>query len=314
MNIAFIFPGQGAQYVGMGKDFYETYPEAKKIFDEADSLLGYSLSSILFEGPENELTKTKYSQVAIYVDSCAILAVVGSRFPQLVPNVCAGLSLGEYTALYAAKKISFEDGLKLVQKRAEFMNDACEKHLGKMSAVLGLSEDQVREAVQDIEGVWIANCNCPMQVVISGTSEGVEVASTILKEKKAKRILPLTVHGAFHSGLMKDAEISLTPFVDNANIQSSDIQLVMNVVGDFVDPTEEIKTYLKRQVTHSVLWEKGILAMETKGIDLYVEMGPGKTLAGMNRKINTKEKTISIDNTRDIEDLKCLLEEMEKVC
>jgi [acyl-carrier-protein] S-malonyltransferase len=309
MNIAFIFPGQGAQYVGMGQDFAKAYPEAREVFDKADSLLGYSLSSIIFEGPEEDINKTKHSQVAIYVNSCALLSVIKKLFPELKPRVCAGLSLGEYTALYVSGRISFEEGLLLVQKRAQFMNDACEKYPGKMSAVLGLDEKSVRDAIGTIEDVWVANCNCPNQIVISGTASGVEKATISLKDNKAKRVIPLTVHGAFHSGLMSEAEKQLTPFVDQANITDSDIEFVMNVKGEFISSIPTIKELLKKQVTHSVLWEKGIREIEKQGIDLYIEIGPGKTLLGMNKKIKTSGKTISIDKSQDLNDLKNLLNE-----
>lgn len=314
MKVAFIFPGQGAQYVSMGQDFALSYPEAKQIFDRADELLGYSLSSIIFDGPEEVLNKTKYSQLAIYVNSCAILSVLEKYFPELKPNVCAGLSLGEYTALYASNRISFEDGLKLVEKRAQFMNDACEKYRGKMSAVLGLEEDQVREVIKDIEDVWVANCNCPKQVVISGTDSGISKATEALKENKAKRILPLTVHGAFHSGLMKEAENELSPYIDQAVINDSPIQFVMNVEGDFVSSIPLIKDLLKKQVTNSVLWEKGIRAIDRNEIDLYIEIGCGKTLFGMNKKIKTSGKTISVDKSQNLEDLRTLLNESEPSC
>lgn len=309
MKIAFIFPGQGAQYVSMGKDFYSSFDQAKKIYDEADRLLGYKLSSIIFEGPEQELTKTKNSQVAIYVNSVAILEVLRSLFPGLQPTVTSGLSLGEYTALYASGRVTFSEGLLLVQKRAEFMNDACEKIVGKMSAVLGLSYQTVKEVTDATDGVWLANCNCLNQIVISGTEKGVEQATLELKEKGAKRVIPLVVHGAFHSGLMQDAQDRLAFYVDQTEIKDSSVSFVMNVPGDFVSSADSIKSYLKDQVTRSVLWEMGIREIEKKGVDVYLEIGCGKTLSGMNKKIKTQAPTISIDKVEDVETLKTFLKD-----
>lgn len=314
MRLCFVFPGQGAQYVGMGKDFYSEFSQAKNIFEKADSLLGYTLSEIIFNGPQEELTKTKHSQLAIYVNSCAILEVLKSIFPKsFQPAVCAGLSLGEYTALYASGKVSFEHGLQLVQKRAQFMNDACEKYKGKMSVVLGLTKESIDIAIEEIEGIWVANCNCPGQVVISGTEEGISNATAVLKENGAKRILPLDVHGAFHSGLMEEAKGYLTPYIEKANIVDTDVEFVMNVEGDFVFSLDNVKKNLALQVTHPVLWERGIRKIEESKVDLYVEIGCGKTLSGMNKKIMVLCPTITIEKIEDIEQLKTYLNQQEGI-
>lgn len=310
---AFIFPGQGAQYVLMGKDFYDEFEVAKKIFSKADELLGYSLSKIIFEGPEEVLTQTQHSQLAIYVNSIAILHVINEKFPALQPYVCAGLSLGEYTALYASGKITFEEGLLLVQKRAQFMNEACETFPGTMSAVLELDADEIQKLITPIEDVWIANCNCPKQVVISGTKEGIEKATELLKKNGAKRVLPLQVYGAFHSGLMQMAKDKLSPYIDRAKIKESKTHLIMNVVGGFVDNLSQMKENLKEQVTQPVLWEKGILSMMEHNVELFIEMGCGKTLAGMNRKIKTNGKTFSIDKVKDLQDLAAYFENLVSV-
>jgi len=299
-KIAFIFPGQGAQYVGMGKDFYDTHPAARAVFEQADQILGYSLSEIIFQGLEGKLVETKYSQLAIFVVSCAILATL-----DLTPAICAGLSLGEYTALYASGRLSFAETLLLISERARLMNEACERTKGTMAAVLGLSAEGVESAVRGIPEVWVANYNCPGQTVISGTLEGVERGSTALKAAGAKRVLPLTVHGAFHSGLMQTARDGLAPSIAKAHFQTSDIQLVMNAPGRFVSEISEIQRYLTAQVTESVRWEQGIGAMEEQGVDLYVEIGPGKTLTGMNKKIGVKGQTISIETVADLEKVLC---------
>lgn len=303
MKIAFIFPGQGSQYVGMGKDFYDAFPIARETFQEADHILNENLSKIIFEGPESTLTQTRYSQVAIFVVSMAILRVIQQQFPDLIPDVCAGLSLGEYTALCASGRLGFAETLLLVKERARLMNEACEKTTGTMAAVLGLDAAGVEAAVKGIDGVWVANFNAPGQTVISGTKEGIEKASVILKEKGAKRIIPLTVHGAFHSGLMKMAQDQLTPAIQQAPIQNSTIAFCMNVPGNYVQSIDEIRQNLASQVTHSVRWEQEIEAMKASGIEFFLEIGCGKTLSGLNRKMNAQGH--SVDKVPDMEGILC---------
>lgn len=300
---SFLFPGQGAQYVGMGKDFSDAFAVAKETFQEADDILNLSLSKIIFEGPEDVLVQTKYSQAAIFVNSIAILRVIQEQMPDLVPFVCAGLSLGEYGALHASGKLSFKDTLLLLQKRALLMNEACEKVHGTMAVVLGLNESQVKNALQGIQDVWVANYNCPGQIVISGTKDGVEKVEGVLKENGAKRVLPLSVSGAFHSGLMQSAKDSLAPYIIAAPIQETPIHLVMNAPGDFVNLASDIRKNLIAQVTSSVRWEQGIVAMNEKGVELYLEIGCGKTLSGMNRKIGVTGQTLSIEKVSDLETL-----------
>lgn len=300
---AFLFPGQGAQYPGMGKDFFDAFLKAKAVFQEADDILGEHLSKIIFEGPTDLLTETRYSQLAIFVNSIAILQVIQEQIPSLIPSVAAGLSLGEYSALCATHRLSFKEALLLVRKRAELMNLACETNKGTMAAVLALSASEVEAAVRGIEDVWVANYNCPGQTVISGTESGVARASLALKLAGAKRVLPLTVHGAFHSGLMQSAQEGLAPFIETVLLKESETALVMNVPGDFVESIADIRRYLTSQVTQSVRWEPGISAMEKRGVSLYVEIGCGKTLAGMNKKIGVKAPTHSIDKIADLDEL-----------
>ena len=300
-KIAFIFPGQGDQYVGMGKDFYDHFAVARETFQEADDILKESLSKIIFEGPESELTKTRNSQLAIFVTSVAILRVLQEQLPSLVPTVCSGLSLGEYTALWASGRLSFKDTLLLVRERARLMNEACERTAGTMAAVLGMEAVAIDAALKGASEVWVANYNCPGQTVISGTKAGVENGSNLLKAAGAKRIIPLQVHGAFHSGLMQSAERGLAPFVESAPLIDTNVELVMNAPGNFISSIEEIRKYLVAQVTHSVRWEQGIAAIEKRGVDLYLEIGCGKTLSGLNKKIGVAVPTISVDKLADLE-------------
>lgn len=299
MNKAYLFPGQGTQYPGMGKDFAASFAAAREVFEEADELMNEHLSQIVFEGPEDVLTQTKYSQVGIFVTSAAILRTIETQFPELRPSVCSGLSLGEYTALYASGRLGFQDTLKLVRERSRLMNQACERTSGAMAAVLGLDAKDVEEALRGWSDVWIANYNCPGQIVISGTKDGVQKAAQPLKAIGAKRVLPLTVHGAFHSGLMQSAQDGLAPFIAAAPIRESKVGFVMNVPGDFVHCMEEIRRNLTDQVTHSVRWEQGIRSMV--GIELFLEIGCGRTLAGLNKKIGIAAPILSIDKVEDLE-------------
>ncbi|MCP5504784.1 MAG: ACP S-malonyltransferase [Chlamydiales bacterium] len=301
-KVAFIFPGQGAQYVGMGKDFYEAYSIVRETFEEANDLLGFDLSKLMFEGPADELTLTKSSQIAIYVMSVALWRVLKQELPEIEPSVVAGLSLGEYSALTVSGRLSFKDGVRLVRARGEYMYEAGVKSPGTMAVALGMKPEEVRTIVSPINGVWVANLNCPGQVVISGTVEGIEKASILLKEKGAKRVLPLDVSGAFHSGLMDEAKQRLQEKIDEIELRESSVGLVMNVPGDFVSESE-IRKNMIEQVVAPVYWEKGVRKMEENGIELFIEIGPGKTLSGMNRKIGVNGKTLSMEKVEDLETL-----------
>lgn len=302
MKIAFVFPGQGAQTVGMGKDFYDAFAIAKETFQEADDLLKEGLSKIIFEGPMDLLTETRNSQLAIFVVSMALLRTAQQQLPDLIPSVCSGLSLGEYTALSASQRLGFKETLLLVRERAHLMNEACEKVPGTMAAVLGMSADEIVAAVKDLPGVWVANFNAPGQTVISGTKEGIERAAIVLKERGAKRVIPLAVHGAFHSGLMQKAQDGLKPFIDRAVIQDSEIGFVMNVTGDYAKGVDAVRCNLEAQVTQSVKWEQGIKAMMREGIELFIEIGCGRTLTGLNKKIGAAS-CYSIEKINDLESI-----------
>lgn len=303
-KIAFIFPGQGAQSVGMGKDFAAHYPTARQTFEEADDLLSFSLSKLAFEGPADELILTKHCQAAIYVTSIAILRVVLEQCPALKPAFCAGLSLGEYSALTAAGTLDFADGLPLVRARGTWMQEACDTNPGTMLVALGATPEEMEGYLKELPAktqVWIANLNCPGQIVLAGTHEGIGLATDHLKSKGLKRVLPLDVAGAFHSPLMEPARQKLEPMLQDVALTKSEIDIVMNVVGQPVRDLNEVRSNLTRQVTSSVLWERGVRTMDEKGVMLFIEMGPGKTLTGMNKRIGVNGKTINIEKIEDLE-------------
>lgn len=311
-KIAFLFPGQGAQYVGMMKDFYDHFNEAKEVFDLADKLLGFKLSSLIFEGPLEQLTLTKNSQLAIFVSSYAILKVIESHFTDFQPDFTAGLSLGEYTALVASKKISFEECLPIVASRGQFMNDACEVEKGTLNVVLGMSPEEVEEGVSSLRPehrVWVANLNCPGQVVIAGDLPSITLAQETLKSRGAKRVLPLEVSGAFHSPLMQSAQDRLKPMLQAMKIAKSEILLAMNASGTVVKDENQIRENLIRQVTSPVLWEKEMRELLPE-VALYVEIGPGKTLQGMNKRIGVEAPTVSVEKIADLELLKKAKDEL----
>jgi len=306
-RIALLFPGQGAQYVGMGKTFYDAYPAARRLFEQADDLLKMNLSHTIFNGPENALTETKTAQPAIFVTSCAILEVLRSQFPFL-PVCAAGLSLGEYTALTAAGVISFEAALQLVRLRGALMHEACERHKGTMLVVMGLADDQVRAMVESLNmpnDLWCANFNCPGQVVLSGTLKGIEAAAEIARACGAKRTVPLQVHGAFHSPLMGDAQHGLEQALREAPLAMTPIRVAMNVTGQFAHNVEEIRSLLVSQVTSSVLWHAGVATCAEQEIACFLEVGCGKTLANMNKRIGAQVPTVTIET---VEDLSLLLD------
>jgi len=306
MKKAFLFPGQGAQYVGMGKDFVSSYAIARETLEEADDLLGRKLSDTILHGPHDLLTETKNSQLGIYVISIAIWRVVTHLFPHLTADYCAGLSLGEYTALTASGRLNFQDALSLVQYRGQYMNDACESVKGTMAVVLGLEPDVLESLVHEARlpnDLWIANYNCPGQIVISGTLKGIDAAAKLAKERGAKKILPLQVYGAFHSGLMEFAKKKLESHINEAPLCAGKSMLIMNVPGSAVKDDSAVRSYLIEQVTSPVKWEQGVRFMDAQGTSLYVEMGPGRTLSGFNKRILVSGKTVSIEKIEDLKNL-----------
>lgn len=309
-SLCLLFPGQGAQYVGMGKSFHDAYAVARETFQEADDLLHYNLSQTIFSGPEDALTATKIAQPAIFVASMAILNVLKKHFELPLPICVAGLSLGEYTALTAAGNFNYHEALLLVDLRGKCMHDACEKTKGGMLVIMGLSDDEVRSLVEGLSlpnDLWCANFNCPGQVVVSGTFKGLEIAKEKALNLGAKRVLPLKVHGAFHSGLMAGAREKLERALASATICESKIPCAMNTTGAYSRNVEDIRSLLGKQVTSSVLWHQCIRTCEGSGISHFLEIGCGKTLSGLNKRIGVSTPTVSIEKVEDLSSLEPLL-------
>ena len=289
---AYIFPGQGSQFPGMGKDLFETYSFAREIFSEADELLGFPLSDIMFTGSEEELKQTKVTQPAIYLHSI-LIAKLGTNFK---PDMVAGHSLGEFSALVASGGLSWQDGLSLVSKRALAMQKACEIEPSTMAAVLGLSDEQIEKVCAEFTGeVVAANFNCPGQVVISGSIKGIELAGEKLKEVGAKRVLLLPVGGAFHSPFMEPARLELAAAIEAAKIDRPICPIFQNVNAKASQNEVEIKANLIAQLTGPVRWTQSIEAMVSAGASEFIECGPGKVLQGLVRKINAEAMVSSME-------------------
>ena len=288
---AYVFPGQGAQFPGMGKDLYDNSSDAKQMFDAANDILGFSITDIMFGEEAESLKQTKVTQPAIFLHSVILAKVLSTNFK---PEMVAGHSLGEFSALVSAGYLSFEDGLSLVSKRALAMQKACEQNPSTMAAVLGLENEVVEKICNEIEEVVVpANYNCPGQLVISGSNEGIDIACKKLTQAGARRALKLPVGGAFHSPLMEPARAELEQAIDETNFSNGICPIYQNVTALAITNPEEIKRNLKKQLTSSVLWTQTMQQMIADGLLSVTEVGPGKVLQGLFKKVDRKIQTES---------------------
>jgi len=310
-KIAFIFPGQGAQYIGMGKDLYQGLPDAADVFDRADDVLGFSIKKIIFEGPEQKLCETEITQPAILTVSTAILEQLTKH--GLSPDITAGLSLGEYSALIAAGSMEFEDAAVLVMKRGRYMQRAVPVNTGTMAAIIGLDKERVEDCchrASDLGVVEAANYNCTCQTAISGETKAVAKAVELAKEMGARRAIILPVSAPFHCSLLKPVEAKLKLELDKINIKDASVPVIANVTAMEETRSRFIKQNLIKQVSNPVLWEESVQRMLALGVDTFVEIGPGKALTGFVRKI---DKGATVMNIEDLETLEKALIKLEGI-
>ena len=316
MRIAFIFSGQGSQYVGMGKELYDNYPVCRDVFDRANEILQFDIKNMIFNGNRGDLDITENTQPAILTTSIAILRILSEK--GIHPEMVAGLSLGEYSALVASDSIDFESALKLVRKRGQLMQEAVPSGVGAMAAVIGLNEDIIKSNLESISNkgiVEIANYNTPNQIVIGGEKEAVELAEIYLKEAGARRVIPLKVSGPFHTSMLDEASKKLALHLNGTIFNEPKVKVITNVTGDFIKNKDEIKSLLEKQVKSSVKWSNTIEKMIDEGIDTFIEIGPSKTLSSFVKEISRGKKAkVNIFNVEDLSSLNKTLEGVETKC
>ena len=305
-KIGFLFPGQGAQYVGMGKDAASQFPSVKKLYDQADRILGIPLSRHCFEGPEETLTRTLYAQPAIFVTSLALFFLFQEKFTELKPHLVAGLSLGEFSALVAGGSLSFSEGLKLVWSRAESMEEAASENPGTMVSIMGLNLEECTALAKE-SGAQLANLNAPDQFVLSGTEPSVNRAAELADQMGAKRALRLKVSGAFHSSLMEPARQRFSGALKKVTFQKPRCLFIPNVTGTPEPQPEKIRLLLAEQLTHPVRWIETIQCAKKQGMGHFVELGPGRVLKGLAKRIDPALEVLSFEKAADLETLESAL-------